>query len=68
MVNEQIHKVAKYICASNPDIDAASYEEQLNILYSAISDGEDYFNELISIEEDRLEAHGTLFLAILLCF
>ena len=63
MVNEQIHKVAKYICALNPAIDAAAYAEQLNILYGAFyglaSDGEDYSNELISIEEDRIKAHGT---------
>ena len=27
MVNEQIHKVAKYICALNPTIDAAAYAD-----------------------------------------
>ena len=63
MVNEQIHKVAKYICALNPTIDAAAYAEQLNILYGAIYeislDGKDYANELIAIEEDRIKAHGT---------
>lgn len=62
MVNEQIHKVAKYICALNPTIDAAAYAEQLNILYGAIYeinlDGKEYTNELIAIEEDRIKAHG----------
>lgn len=63
MVNEQIRKVAEYICALNPTIDAAAYVEQLNILYGAIyeliSDSEDYSNELIAIEEERIKTHGT---------
>ena len=63
MVNEQIHRVAKYICALNSDIDVTAYEEQLNVLYGAIyeiaSDSEDYSDELISIEEDRIKVHGT---------
>lgn len=63
MINEQIRKIAKYICALNPAIDAAAYTEQLNILYGAIyeitPDGKDYANELIAIEEDRIKAHGS---------
>lgn len=62
MINEQIQKVAKYICALNPAIDAAAYLEQLNILYGAIyeigSHGAEYTNELIEIEENRVSHYG----------
>lgn len=62
MTNKQIEKIAKYIYAVNSDINITDYRKQLNILYGAIyeftANNEDYSQELIAIEEERLKLYG----------
>lgn len=63
MRNIEITKLAQYVVAYEGELSEKDYSNQVNMLYGALSKlnvlSPTVFNELVEIEQNRIQKHGT---------